>query len=179
MQKPPPPPPRKPSSKKDKSSSSKKDKNADPKLMAKQLKSLQAFYKKHAPDKDPDDVADIVMKAKRRSGGNYYAEMCEKLEEKYGENPAVYLDSVSDADEEPPAAKDSSDGEKKKSDKKKSDKTKTEGGGDSEQSATEKLKALAAKSGKVRKDILTKFYAKHSPEKSEKDIEKIVVSESL
>jgi len=130
--------------------------------MAKQLKSLQAFYKKHVPDKDPDDVADIVMKAKRRSGDSYYAEMCEKLEEKYGESPALYLESVSaDANEEEPPqakkAKESSKSEKKKqkkSDKKTSSSGDGDGdgdghGGDDGKTPVEKLKARAAKSGKV------------------------------
>ena len=49
------------------------------------------------PDKDPDDVADLVMKAKRRSGETWYAEMCAKLEDKYGENPSVFLESAGES----------------------------------------------------------------------------------
>jgi hypothetical protein len=114
------------------------------------------------PDKDPDDVADLVMKAKRRSGETWYAEMCAKLEDKYGENPSVFLES---AGESSSGSEESTEGSESGS-----------GSDTASESASpaQALRTKAAKNRKVRREILTAFYGKHAPEKTAEDIDKII-----
>lgn len=120
-----------------------------------------------APDKDPDAVAKLAAKAIQRSGESWYTDMCTQLEEKYGENPSVYLKSED--------AKGSGN-EKSSADSKKASEpeVETESTGTSHSEAAQTLKTKAGTSRKVRKQILTAYYGKHAPEKTAEDIDKII-----
>lgn len=130
------------------------------------------------PNKDPEDVVDLVMKAKRRSGETWYTEMCAKLEDKYGENPSVYLEPADakggDTEKTTEGAADPDGSEETASEQSSQSDADTKSTGASLSEAAQALREKAGKSRKTRKKILTDYYGKHAPEKTAEDIDKII-----
>ena len=127
-----------------------------------------------APDKDPDAVANLAKKAMQRSGETWYADMCAQLADKYGENPAAYMESAdAKSGGKEKAAKDSaSDADSEKTSE--SSEAEPESTGTARSEAAQALRTKAGTSRKTRKHILRAYYGKHAPEKMAEDIDKII-----
>ncbi len=126
-----------------------------------------------APDKEPDAVETLAKKAILKSGKDWYAEMCAKLYDKYGESPSEYLaDANRKSGGSEKTADDSAnnDGSETTS----QSEAETESTGASHSEAAQALKTKASRSRKTRKQILTAYYGKHAPEKTAEDIDKII-----
>ena len=126
-----------------------------------------------APEKDPDAVANLAKKAMQRSGATWYADMCAQLADKYGENPAVYMESAdAKSSGKEKAAKDSAnDADSEQSSESEAEPQST---GSARSKAAQALRTKAGTSRKTRKHILRAYYGKHAPEKTAEDIDKII-----